>query len=56
MGLSPLQQELYDELEDTLENDLGYIDEVEAQKLADDISTMNAAELRHNLRVFRDCK
>ena len=53
--LSPLQQELFDELADTLDGMPESIAEQEGQELAASIKTMNASELRHNLKVFREC-
>ena len=47
-GMTDLQQKLYDMLEDEL--DL----EIEKKCLAGDIRTMNASELRHNIKVFKE--
>lgn len=53
--LTPLQQELYDELADTLDGMPEAIAEKEGQELAASIQKLNAAELRHNIKVFREC-
>jgi len=56
-GLSPLQQELFDELvDDYLDGMPPEIADKEGLELARNISTMNAAELRHNISVFKNCK
>jgi len=54
-ALTPLQQELYDELADTFDGMPEAIAEKEGKELAASIRTMNAAELRHNIKVFREC-
>jgi len=52
--LSPLQQELFDYLVDELDDGSGTVRQEDGTALARDISTMNAAQLRHNLKVFKE--
>ena len=58
-GLTDLQQQLYDQLADDVaqatENMPDVTAEAECKELADSIKTMNAAELRHNIKVFKEC-
>ena len=55
IGLSPLQQRLYDELIDELCDPVeGFVREDDAKDLAANIKTMNAAELHRNLKVFKE--
>ncbi len=46
-NMTDLQQELYD-------LSVEHVGESELEALADDIKTMNAAELRNNIRVFKE--
>lgn len=53
--LSKLQQEFYDLVAKDMVDEIGP-DELEdlLEDLKKDIKTMNAAELRHNIKVWRD--
>ena len=60
MKLSPLQQEFYDLIVQSAEEDLAGTIETEEEwtwfyeALVLDIKSMNAAELRHNIKVFTE--
>lgn len=49
--LTPLQQELFDLTQPCLDTV-----EVTDEELIRDIKSLNAAELRHNIRVFKDAE
>lgn len=62
MQLSKLQQEFYNLVIDFVENDPDTLASIEAEEdwdsyvkgLKKDIKTMNAAELRHNIKLWKE--
>jgi len=54
--LTPLQQQLFDEILDNADG-MGYeCNSIEMDDIAKDIKTMNAADLRHNIKVFKETR